>query len=53
MENKCETHEEESQVEVCERCPREDKLDGVIEELNLVSEKYFIICMYNNTRMLT
>lgn len=30
-----ETHEEECQVEVCQRRPREDELDGVVDELDL------------------
>lgn len=28
-------HEEEGQVEVCQRRPREDELDGVVDELDL------------------
>jgi len=44
LDTKCSTHEEESQVEVCERCPCEEELDGIVNELDLIPEQYFIFC---------
>jgi hypothetical protein len=40
------THEEESQVEVRERCPCEDELDGVVDEFDLISFREIFYLLY-------